>query len=146
MTTTTKPAATGSAATEPTASEPVATESTAAEPTATDPTATEPASGTGSSSWLKPTPGTSFLWSLDQMIPSNPVGQNGLALGGMQIYDVDLVEATAEQISEFKAQGKKVVCYFSAGTFEDGRPDGGDFDEACYCNKGSSCAMDGWPE
>lgn len=65
---------------------------------------------------------------------------------GMQVYDVDLFDTTTAQIAEYKKQGKKVVCYFSAGSFEDWRNDAANFNKACYCNKGNECKMDGWDE
>lgn len=99
-----------------------------------------------SNTWLKPTPGTSFLWSLERAIPSNPVGKNNLSLKNMQVYDVDLFDSTIDEIKTYKAQGKKVACYFSAGSFEDWRSDASTFDKKCYCSKGSSCKMDGWDE
>lgn len=108
--------------------------------------ATRPTKTSSTTSWLKPTPGTSFLWSLERAIPVNPIGKNNLSLKGMQIYDVDLFDATTAQIAEYKKQGKKVVCYFSAGSFEDWRSDAAQFSKACYCNKGSSCKMQGWDE
>jgi hypothetical protein len=57
------------------------------------------------------------------------------------VWDIDLFTTPAETIAALKAHGKKVVCYFSAGSYEDGRPDSGDFVAA---DKGT--AMDGWPE
>jgi hypothetical protein len=39
------------------------------------------------------------------------------------IWDIDLWDATAEDICNLKKQGKKVICYFSAGTSETWRQD-----------------------
>ena len=39
------------------------------------------------------------------------------------MYDIDLFDNTAEQIQALKDDGRIVVCYFSAGTFEGWRPD-----------------------
>ena len=39
------------------------------------------------------------------------------------IYDVDLFETSARDVARLHARGRRVVCYFSAGTFERGRPD-----------------------
>lgn len=44
-----------------------------------------------------------------------------------KVYFLDLFETPSEKISELKAEGKVVICYFSAGTVEDYRPDAGDF-------------------
>jgi len=64
----------------------------------------------------------------------------------MQIYDVDLFDSTAAQIATYKKAGKKVVCYFSAGSFEDWQSDAKSFIKTCYCNKGKTCKMQGWDE
>lgn len=45
-----------------------------------------------------------------------------------------------------KVRQKRVVCYFSAGSFENDRPDGQDLSTDCYCNRGDECKMDGWEE
>lgn len=39
------------------------------------------------------------------------------------IYDIDLFDTSAAQIAQIKQQGHKVVCYFSAGSSENWRPD-----------------------
>lgn len=39
------------------------------------------------------------------------------------VYDIDLVETSQSTIDNLKAQGRRVVCYFSAGTAENWRPD-----------------------
>jgi len=41
----------------------------------------------------------------------------------VDVYDVDLVEAPQATIDMLHAQGRRVVCYFSAGSSEDWRPD-----------------------
>lgn len=39
------------------------------------------------------------------------------------VYDVDLFDTPAAQIAQLKAQGRRVICYFSAGTAEAWRAD-----------------------
>lgn len=39
------------------------------------------------------------------------------------VVDVDVFDTPIETIQALKAQGKKVICYLSAGSFEDWRPD-----------------------
>lgn len=39
------------------------------------------------------------------------------------IYDIDLFDTSPTQIAQLKQQGHKVVCYFSAGSSENWRPD-----------------------
>lgn len=104
------------------------------------------ATSTSAAKWFQPTPGTTFLWSLQAAIPTKPTGKKSLDLSKMQVYDVDLFDSTKSQIATYKKAGKKVVCYFSAGSWEDWRDDAEDFTPACYCNQKSSCKMTGWDE
>jgi hypothetical protein len=48
----------------------------------------------------------------------------------VNIFDIDLFETPASTISTLRGQGIKVICYFSAGTSEDWRPDYSDFTDA----------------
>ncbi|RDL40299.1 uncharacterized protein BP5553_00278 [Venustampulla echinocandica] len=43
------------------------------------------------------------------------------------VYDIDLEGTSAETITAMKAMGKTVICYFSAGTVENWRPDANKF-------------------
>ncbi|OQD94773.1 hypothetical protein PENSOL_c024G04266 [Penicillium solitum] len=56
------------------------------------------------------------------------------------IWDIDLFDNTAETIATLQNKGHKVICYFSAGTYEDWRPDISKFDTADF---GSN--LDEWP-
>jgi hypothetical protein len=47
----------------------------------------------------------------------------------VEVFDIDLFETPADTISQLHALGKKVICYFSAGTSEDWRPDWASFKE-----------------
>lgn len=44
-----------------------------------------------------------------------------------QLYDIDLFDTPAATIGDLKGIGRIVICYFSAGTWEDWRPDAADF-------------------
>lgn len=57
------------------------------------------------------------------------------------IYDVDLFDTSAAQVKQLHSKGRKVICYFSAGSYESGRPDSSKFPAAVKGKK-----MDGWPE
>ncbi|KAJ5129450.1 CAZyme family [Penicillium bovifimosum] len=46
------------------------------------------------------------------------------------IWDIDLFENTAETITTLQGKGHKVICYFSAGTYEDWRSDKDKFNSA----------------
>lgn len=56
-----------------------------------------------------------------------------------QYYDIDLFDTSASVISDLKTQGKKVICYFSAGSYENWRPDAAKF-PAIALGKN----LDGW--
>ncbi len=73
--------------------------------------------GCGGGVW-EPEPGTTWQWQL-----TGPVDTSH----DVDMYDVDLFDTPAEVIDELHADGRVVVCYFSAGTVEPGRPDSGDF-------------------
>ncbi len=44
----------------------------------------------------------------------------------VDVYDVDLFETDPSTIAGLRAEGRVVVCYFSAGSYESWRPDAGD--------------------
>jgi hypothetical protein len=81
--------------------------------------------------WWRPKPGTSWQWQLSGALDS------GLAV---DMYDVDLFDTSAADIQALRASGSKVICYFSAGSREDWRPDAGKFPAALL-----GSVMDGWP-
>jgi hypothetical protein len=45
----------------------------------------------------------------------------------VDMYDIDLFDTPASTISNLKSRGIAVICYFSAGSFEDWRPDAAAF-------------------
>lgn len=57
------------------------------------------------------------------------------------MYDVDLFDTPPAVLDRLHRDGRKVVCYFSAGSWENWRPDRGDFPAAV---KGQVLA--GWPD
>jgi hypothetical protein len=70
----------------------------------------QPAAG----EWWLPPPGTSWQWQLSGEVDSTL---------DVQMYDIDLFDTPQEGIDRLHAQGRVVVCYFSAGTYEDWRSD-----------------------
>jgi hypothetical protein len=56
-----------------------------------------------------------------------------------QVYDIDGVDAPAATVAALRAAGRRTVCYFSAGSYENWRPDAKSFPAAVL---GSS---NGWP-
>ncbi|MGB3623500.1 MAG: endo alpha-1,4 polygalactosaminidase [Ketobacter sp.] len=58
----------------------------------------------------------------------------------VDIYDIDLFDTSPGLIQQIKSSGKKVICYFSAGSYEDWRPDATQFADADLGRP-----LDGWP-
>ncbi|MBI1735843.1 MAG: endo alpha-1,4 polygalactosaminidase [Candidatus Rokubacteria bacterium] len=79
----------------------------------------------------RPAPNTSWQWQLTGL----PLDQTVDA----QVYDVDLFETSASVVASLHAAGRKVICYMSAGSWEDWRPDAGQFPAAVLG------ATNGWP-
>ncbi|MCK9460816.1 MAG: endo alpha-1,4 polygalactosaminidase [Proteobacteria bacterium] len=78
-----------------------------------------------------PAPGTTWQWQLTEEIDTS---------FDVAMYDIDLFDAPAETIAALQGAGRAVVCYFSAGSREDWRPDAADFPEEAI-----GSALDGWP-
>lgn len=78
-----------------------------------------------------PTPTTSWQWQLSEALDTSV---------DVAMFDVDLFDNDAEQISTLHDQGRVVICYFSAGSHEDWRPDAGEFPPAAI-----GSPLDGWP-
>jgi hypothetical protein len=57
-----------------------------------------------------------------------------------QVVDLDLFETRASVVAALKRQGKRVVCYFSAGSWENWRSDKGRFPRSVIGRP-----IDGWP-
>jgi hypothetical protein len=79
----------------------------------------------------RPALNTSWQWQL-----TTPVDQtvNG------QMYDIDMFDNDASVVTSLHAQGRKVICYISVGTFENWRPDAASFPAVVKGN-----AVSGWP-
>jgi len=58
----------------------------------------------------------------------------------VRIYDVDLFDTPQATIAALQAAGRHVICYFSAGSSEDWRPD---YSKFLASDKGN--ALSGWP-
>ncbi len=61
-----------------------------------------------------PTPGTSWQWQLNKTIDTS---------FDVDMYDIDLFDTSASLIEQLHENGRVVICYFSAGSREDWRPD-----------------------
>ena len=80
--------------------------------------------------WV-PAPSTTWQWQLD--------GALDLSVAA-DMYDVDLFETPAATVDAIHARGARAVCYLSAGSYEEFRPDAGDF-PARVLGK----PLEGWP-
>ncbi|HPM76936.1 MAG TPA: endo alpha-1,4 polygalactosaminidase [bacterium] len=66
----------------------------------------------------QPAPGTSWQWQLSGAVDAS---------FDVAMYDIDLFENDATTIQALQADGRVVICYFSAGSFEDWREDAVEF-------------------
>jgi hypothetical protein len=93
--------------------------------TATQPLASSSAGGsqgvTSPRPRWRPVLGTTWQWQLS--------GRLDLTVKA-QVYDVDLFDTSAVVVRSLHAKGRRAVCYFSAGSWEPGRPDSGAFPAA----------------
>ncbi|MCA9619112.1 MAG: endo alpha-1,4 polygalactosaminidase [Myxococcales bacterium] len=80
--------------------------------------------------WYRPALAVTWQWQL-----SGPLDTSY----DVEIYDVDLFDSDAATIAGLQAEGRRVICYFSGGSYEEWRPDAADLDEAA---RGDS--LDDW--
>ncbi|NTV30371.1 hypothetical protein HGA91_00120 [candidate division WWE3 bacterium] len=80
----------------------------------------------------RPSPQTSFYWQLTGTINESKTAS---------VYDIDVFESDASLVQRLHDKGKKVVCYMSAGSYENYRPDADDFPDEILGN-----TLDGWPD
>lgn len=74
--------------------------------------------------WYRPEVSTTWQWQLQP-------GTGGINTSyDVDVYDVDLFDVTDATIAALHAAGRRVICYFSAGSYEDFRGDAGEFVEA----------------
>lgn len=83
----------------------------------------------------KPSPGLSWTYQLS-VIPTVAQLANPKEF---DVWNIDLFDTPTASIKTIQAAGSKVICYFSAGTFEEWRPDAAKFKAA---DKGN--AMEDW--
>ncbi len=82
------------------------------------------------SSWYRPPVDTTWQWQLSGTINSSY---------GVGLYDIDLFTTSTEEIKALQESGKRVICYFSAGSSEDWRDDFSKFPASTLGN-----GLDGW--
>ena len=69
----------------------------------------------------QPAPGATWQWQLSGEINTTY---------DVAVFDIDLFDAPQETIDALHEAGRFVICYFSAGSYEDWRPDAEEFPEA----------------
>lgn len=82
--------------------------------------------------WWRPPPGTSWQWQLTGL----PIDTSY----DVDMYDIEMFDNEAGTVAALHAQGRKVVCYISAGSWEDWRPDADEFPASVLGND-----YEGWP-
>jgi hypothetical protein len=79
----------------------------------------------------RPAPGTSWQWQLTDL----PIDRSL----DVQMYDIDLFDVPQATIDALHAEGRIVICYFSAGSYEEWREHADRFPSAALGND-----LDGW--
>ncbi len=79
----------------------------------------------------KPRLNTSWQWQL-----SGVVNQSY----NVKMYDIDMFDNSANTVASLHSKGRKVVCYISAGSWENWRPDADKFPQSVLGN-----SLGGWP-
>ncbi|KAJ5965944.1 hypothetical protein N7481_012658 [Penicillium waksmanii] len=79
-------------------------------------------------------PAVGVKWQIELLYPLNNTKIDA------DVYDIDLFDNPKSTISSLQAMNRKVICYFSAGTYENWRSDADDFTSS---DKGSN--LDDWP-
>ncbi len=75
--------------------------------------------------WYHPTTHTTWQWQLQGELNSNYE---------VDLYDIDLFDTDIATIASLHAQGRRVICYFSAGSWEDWREDSSRYPTAVLGN------------
>lgn len=83
----------------------------------------------------RPAPGTSWQWQLDGLIDTTI---------DVEMYDIDLFDTPPQTIAALEGDGRVVICYFSAGSWEDWRPDAGSYPEVVLGNPLDSWLGERW--
>jgi endo-alpha-1,4-polygalactosaminidase (GH114 family) len=85
-----------------------------------------------SPTWWKPPVNATWQWQLTDP----PID----ASFDVDMYDIDMFDNDASTVAALHAQGRKVFCYVSVGSWEDWRPDADQFPESIIGND-----YEGWP-
>lgn len=84
-------------------------------------------------------PAAGISW---QIVLLNPIQVSGTTLSpNVKVWDLDLYDNDASTFKALHSSGKKVICYFSAGSYEDWR-----YDADQFVDSDLGETMDGWPD
>jgi hypothetical protein len=78
----------------------------------------------------RPKPGVTWQWQLNGELNTEY---------DVALYDIDVFDTDTKTIQALHKAGKKVICYFSAGSYEEWREDAREFDAALLGKE-----LDGW--
>jgi len=78
----------------------------------------------------RPVPGVTWQWQLSGVVDTSV---------DVDMYDIDLFDTSRSTIDRLHADGRIVICYFSAGSLENWRPDAGSFPASVV-----GSPLDGW--
>ncbi len=90
--------------------------------------------------WYRPAPSVTWQWQL--VVPDGATAIN--TSYNVDIYDVDLFDTSSDTIAALKNAGRKVICYFSAGSYENWRTDAEDFNSDDLGNTLDEWADEQW--
>ncbi|PYH76688.1 endo alpha-1,4 polygalactosaminidase [Aspergillus uvarum CBS 121591] len=93
-----------------------------------------PTNTTGNYTTAKWQPAVGTTWQIELLYTLNDTSVD------VDVYDIDLFNNNQSIINSLHDAGRKVICYFSAGSYENWRPDKDDFKSA---DLGKD--LDGWP-
>ena len=107
-----------------------------------------PSSPSSTSSPLPPTTTNGSIWQpkiddIWQIVLLQPIKIDSASPSitpDVAVYDIDLFDNPKSTVDALHKLGKKVICYFSAGSYESYRPDAASFKSS---DKGKE--LDGWP-
>lgn len=91
-----------------------------------------PPTPTNQQDWWRPAPGASWQWQLSGTIDTS---------FDVSMYDIDLFDTSKETIDSLHADRRVVICYFSAGSWEEWRPDADAFPDEVIGDP-----LEGWPD
>lgn len=95
------------------------------------PTTNSTTNSTSGTFW---TPNAGTTWQIVLLYALNDTSANA------SVYDIDLFTNPESTISNLHDMNRKVICYFSAGSYEEFRPDANEFNKTDYGKE-----LDGWP-